>query len=79
MVIVERLMDAYRARIHRGWGAGVPDPPPPEKSQKIGFMSNTGLDPIKNHNTTKPAFKLRPSSARQRNTYFAGGLMMARF
>ena len=28
--------------------------PPPEKSQNIGFLSNTGLDPLKNHKASKP-------------------------
>ena len=32
----------------------------------IGFLSNTGLDPLKNHNATKRAFNIGPSSARQR-------------
>ena len=35
----------------RGGGTGGPDPPhPPEKSQNtsIGFLSNTGPDPLKN-------------------------------
>ena len=27
-----------------------PDPPPSEKSQNIGFPSNTGPDPLKLHN-----------------------------
>ena len=31
----------------RGRGSGPP-PPPPEKSQNIGFLSNTGPDPLKN-------------------------------
>ena len=42
-------------------------PPPPEKSQKIEFLCNTSRDPLKNHVATKPAFKVWPSSARQRN------------
>ena len=47
---------------------GGPDPPPPLKNHKnIGFLSNTGPDPLKNHKATKPAFNVRPSSARQRN------------
>ena len=39
-----------------GWGEGVgtagldPPPPPLDKSQKIGFSSNTGPDPLKNRN-----------------------------
>ena len=40
-----------------GGGTGGPDPhPQPEKSQNIGFLSNTGLDLLKNHKATKPAF-----------------------
>ena len=38
---------------------------PPLKNHKaIGFLSNTGLDPLKNHKATKPAFSA-PSSACQ--------------
>ena len=33
----------------------------------IGFLSNTCPDPLKNHNATKRAFNIGPSSARQRN------------
>ena len=41
---------------------GGPDPPPtPEKSQNIGFLSNNGPDPPKNHKATKPAFNVGPS------------------
>ena len=39
------------------WGdKGFGPPPPPEKSQNIGFLVNTGLDPPKNHKATKPSF-----------------------
>ena len=39
-----------------------------EKNDKsIGFLSNTGPDPLKNHKATKPTFNVGPSSARQRN------------
>ena len=49
------------ARIKRGAGAG-----PPDKSQKkIGFFSNTGPDPHKNHKVTKLAVNVWPSSARR--------------
>ena len=48
-----------------GGGTGGLDPP--EKSQNIGFLSNTGPDPLKNHKATMPAFNVGPSSARQRN------------
>ena len=35
--------------------------------KNIGFLSNTGPDPLKNHKATKPAFNVGPSSTRQRN------------
>ena len=38
-----------------------------ENYKNIGFLSNTGRDPLKNHKATKPAFHVGPSSARQRN------------
>ena len=43
-------------------------PLPPENHKTIGFLSNTGLDPLKNNKATKAAFNVEPSSARQRNT-----------
>ena len=52
----------------RGVGAGPPPPPPPWKLQK-GSLSNTSLDPLKNHKAAKPAFNVGPSSARQRNAF----------
>ena len=45
----------------------VRTPPPPENQKNIGFFSNTGPDPLKNHKATKPAFNVGPLSARQRN------------
>ena len=64
-------------RIQRG-GTGGPDsptppppppPPPPKNHKNIGFLCNSGPDPLKNHKATnlKPAFNVRPSSARQPN------------
>ena len=49
----------YYARIQRG--AVVP----PNHKNK-GFLSNTGLNPLKtyDHKATKPAFNVGPSSAR---------------
>ena len=44
-------------------GGGVSDPRPREK---LGFLSNTGPDPLKNHKATKPAFNVGLLSARQR-------------
>ena len=46
----------------RGFG-----PPSPENHKNIGFLCNTGPDPLKNHKATKPAFNEGPTSARQRN------------
>ena len=34
----------------------------------LGFLNNTGLDPLENHKAAKPAFNVGPLSARQRNT-----------
>ena len=43
-------------------------PEPPLKNEKnIGFLSNAGPDPLKNHKATKPAFNVEPSWACQRN------------
>ena len=33
----------------------------------VGFLSNTGLDPLNNHEATKPAINVWPSLTRQRN------------
>ena len=36
------------------WGTGGPDPPPPLKNDKsVGFLSNTGQDPLENNIATK--------------------------
>ena len=35
--------------------------------KNIGFPSNTGPDPLKNHKATEPEFNIEPSSPRQRN------------
>ena len=44
------------------------DPPPPLKNHKyIGFLSNIGPDPPKNHKATKPAINVGKLLARQRN------------
>ena len=47
---------------------------------KNRFSSNTGTDPLKSHNSTKPALDVGPSSACQGNSFewrFAGGLMLS--
>ena len=43
-------------------GGGDRGSGPPE----IGFPSNNGPDPLKNHEARKPTFNIGPSSARQR-------------
>ena len=48
-------------------GTEGPDPTSLKSHKHIGFLSNTGPDPLENHKATKPAFNVRPSSARQRN------------
>ena len=57
------LILGCHGRIQRGTGG--PDPPPLKNHKKIGFLSNTGPDLLKNHKATKPAFNVGPLSARQ--------------
>ena len=57
-----KLYTFYHGRIQRG-GGRASRPRPPEKSQNIGFLSNTGPDPLKK---TMPAFNVVLSLARQR-------------
>ena len=54
-------------RIQRGGGGRGPDPPL-KNHNNIGFLCNTGPEPVRNRKATKPAFNAGPSSARQRNT-----------
>ena len=62
----EYIFNPY-ADPERGGGAGSPDPPPLKSHKDIGFLSSTGLDPLKNHRATKPAINDWPSSTRQQN------------
>ena len=48
-------------------GGGVGGQDSPENHKIIGFLSNTGLDPLKKNKATKLAFNVEPSSSRQRN------------
>ena len=43
-------------------GTGDPDPssPPLKNHKNLEFLSNTGLDPLKNHKATKPEFNVWP-------------------
>ena len=64
-----------------GGDRGVQSPPPPLKNHKnIGFLRNTGADPLKNHKATKPAFNVGPSRFTSKMPFkwrFAGEPMMA--
>ena len=63
-------------------GPGGLDPPPPLKSNKnIGFLTNTGPDPLKNYKATKPDSMLgrhRHANETSFKWCFTGGPMMAR-
>ena len=52
-------------RIQRG-EPGV-RPAPLKNHKNIGFLGNTGPDPMENHKASKPALYVGPPSARQRN------------
>ena len=59
-----------------GWGGGQGVRTPAENNKNIGFLCNTGPDPLQNYKATKPVFNVGPASAHQRNV-FAGGPMVA--
>ena len=52
-------------RIQRWGGRG--SGPPLKNHKNIGFLCNTGHDPLKNHKSTESAFNVLPLSARQQN------------
>ena len=47
-----------------GGGGGAGLDPHLKNCKNIGFLRKTGLDPLKNHKATKPAFNVGPPSAR---------------
>ena len=49
------------------WACAIGVRTPLKNHKNIGFIRNTGLDPLKNHKATKPAFNVGPSSALQQN------------
>ena len=46
-----------------------------ELPEKIGFLSKTGPDPVKNHKATKPVSNVWASSVRQRKGHLNGVLL----
>ena len=48
-----------------GGGGACGSDPIPERSQKIGFHSKTGPDPLKNRRATRPEFNVSALSGRQ--------------
>ena len=61
----EKQLDPMHVLIQRG-GAEGPDPSM-KNHKNIGFLSNTGPDPLKNQKATKPAFNVGPTLACQQN------------
>ena len=57
-----RFRYTKHARIQRGVGAGA-QTPTLKNHKNIGFLSNTGLDLLKNHKATKSAFAGGPMLA----------------
>ena len=51
------LILGCHGRIQRGVGRGSGPPPPLKKHKKLGFLSNTGPDLLKNHKATKNSFQ----------------------
>ena len=68
--------------VDREEGTGSPDPPTLKYHKNIEFLSHSGLDPLKNHKATKPAFIVghyRPASKTPLKWRFADRPIIARF
>ena len=63
---IEDLPDMAGSWADAERGTGGLDPSL-KNHKNIGFLSNTGLNPLENHKATKPAFNDGPLSARQQN------------
>ena len=59
-VVVKVRITKLHAWIQRGGGGGGTGGPDPlfENDKIVGFFSNTGSDPLKNHKAFKPAFNV---------------------
>ena len=65
--------DLYTAHFHFSRPCADPEEAPPLKNHKnIGFLSNTGLDPLKNHKATNPAFNVGPAKCHLNDVSLAG-------
>ena len=67
MMALDHGLAQDESRDDREGRTGGLDPPPLKNHKNIGFLCNTGLDPLKNQKATNPAFIVGPSYARQRN------------
>ena len=72
-VLAVGKMSVFYACTDREGGTGGLDDPL-KSHNNIGFLNNTGPDPLKHHKATKPAFNKGPSSARQRNAILIAGI-----
>ena len=63
----QRMLYMYGSRGGGGGGGGQGVQTPWKIKKNIGFLSNTGPDPLNNHKATMPAFNVGPPSARQWN------------
>ena len=76
------MVELLKGKCKCGSGGGGGSGPHLQNHNAIGFFSYTGPDPLENHEDTKPAFNVGPSSATSEMAFkwrFAGGPMMALF
>ena len=63
--LIQRVLGCMGSGSRGGGGGMESGPHPLENNKAIGCLSNTGQDPLENHNPTKPSFNVRPISVRQ--------------
>ena len=62
------VLTSREKRGYRGGGGGRGSGPHMKNNKNIGFLSNTGPTPLKNHKATKPTFNVGPALALKQNT-----------
>ena len=62
-IATKQKVQILHARIQRWWGNRGFGLPPLKNHRKLGFLSNTGPELLKNHKATKSAFNVGPTSA----------------